>query len=83
MTKRAPVHNKLVVGPPKTAAGIRGVTVAPHVAQLLREHMKAHTGAGPESFLFTTTRAAAVSDRVHEVGKGRVRQRGQARYARA
>jgi integrase len=59
--KQAPVHNTLVVGRPKTDAGIRDVTVPPHVAQLLREHMKAHAGAGPEAFVFTTTRGKRLS----------------------
>jgi len=44
-----------VVGPPKTDGGIRDVTVPPHVAEMLRAHMKAHAGQGPESFVFTTT----------------------------
>ena len=55
------VENKLVVGPPKTDAGIRDVTVPPHVAEILRAHMKAHTGKGPEAFVFTTTRGQRLS----------------------
>ncbi|WP_460356375.1 site-specific integrase [Mycobacterium sp. ZZG] len=55
------VDNQLVVGPPKTDAGIRDVTVPPHVADLLRAHMKTHTGAGPEAFVFTTTRGKRLS----------------------
>lgn len=55
------VENKLVVGPTKTDAGLRDVTVPPHVADLLRAHMKAHTGAGPEAFVFTTTRGKRLS----------------------
>lgn len=51
----------LVVGRPKTDAGIRDVTVPPHVAEILREHMKAHTGKGPESLVFTTTRGLRLS----------------------
>jgi integrase len=50
------VDNKLVVGAPKTDAGVREVTVPPHVAEILREHMQNHTGRGPEAFVFTTTR---------------------------
>ncbi|MGO9927028.1 MAG: tyrosine-type recombinase/integrase [Mycobacterium sp.] len=49
------VDDKIVIGKPKTDAGIRDVTVPPHVAEMLRAHMIAHTGNGPESFLFTTT----------------------------
>lgn len=55
------VDNKLVVGPPKTDAGIRDVTVPPHVAAQLRGHMKQYTGRGPESFVFTTTRGKRLS----------------------
>lgn len=51
-----------MVGPPKTDAGIRDVTVPPHVAEVLRAHMKAHTGQGPESFVFTTTRGKRLSE---------------------
>jgi integrase len=53
--------NKLVVGVPKTDAGIRDVTVPPHVAEILRAHMAAYTGRGPESFVFTTTRGHRLS----------------------
>ena len=55
------VDNKLVTGPPKTDAGIRDVSVPPHVAEILREHMKVHTGRGPEAFVFTTTRGQRLS----------------------
>jgi integrase len=59
--KQAKVHNTLVVGPPKTDAGMRSVTVPPHVAEILRAHMKAYTGKGPESFVFTTTKGLRLS----------------------
>lgn len=55
------VDGKLVVGKPKTDAGVRNVTVPPHVAAALRAHMKEHTGRGPESFVFTTTRGRRLS----------------------
>jgi integrase len=55
------VDSKLVVGPPKTDAGIRDVTVPPHVAEQLREHMQKYTGRGPEAFVFTTTRGQRLS----------------------
>ena len=42
------------MGKPKTDAGIRDVTVPPHVADMLREIWLTHTGSSPESFLFTT-----------------------------
>jgi len=55
------VGTKIVVGAPKTDAGIRDVTVPPHVADLLRAHMKRYTKTGPESFVFTTTRGQRLS----------------------
>ena len=55
------VDNGLVVGGPKTDAGIRDVTVPPHVAEILRAHMQKHTGRGPEAFVFTTTRGRRLS----------------------
>ncbi|WP_245831494.1 tyrosine-type recombinase/integrase [Mycobacterium terramassiliense] len=55
------VGKKLEVGPPKSDAGIRDVVVPPHVAEILRAHMKTHTGRGPESFVFTTTRGLRLS----------------------
>jgi len=55
------VGKKLEMGPPKTDAGIRDVTVPPHVAQQLKAHMKAHTRAGQEAFVFTTTRGQRLS----------------------
>lgn len=55
------VGNELVVGPPKSDAGIRDVVVPPHVAEMLRNHMRAHTGRGTESFVFTTTRGLRLS----------------------
>jgi integrase len=76
------VDNKLVVGPPKSDAGVRDVTVPPHVAEQLRQHMNNHTGRGPESFLFTTTRGQrlsttaftkAVKKGFADVGKGDMR----------
>jgi integrase len=57
------IGNTIDVGRPKTDAGIRDVTVAPHVAEMLRAHMTTHTGRGPESFVFTTTRGERLSTR--------------------
>lgn len=59
--KDALVHNTLVVGRPKTDAGIRDVTVPPHIAEILRNHMENYTGSGPEAFVFTTTRGQRLS----------------------
>lgn len=56
------VDGKLIVGRPKTEAGVRDIHVPPHVADRLTEHMKRHTGRGPEAFVFRSnngTRLAA------------------------
>jgi integrase len=55
------VDNTLVVGRPKTDAGIRDVSIPPHVASQLREHMTKYTESGPEALLFTTTRGQRLS----------------------
>lgn len=55
------IDNKIVVGPPKTEAGIRNVTVPPHVAKMLREHMSRYTGKAPDALVFTTTRGLRLS----------------------
>lgn len=41
------------VGEPKTAAGIRTVSVPPHIRPLLKKHLAEHVGKGRESLLFT------------------------------
>lgn len=55
------IDGKLVTGPPKSDAGIRDVVVPPHVADMLRAHMKVRTGRGPEAFVFTSTRGLQLS----------------------
>lgn len=55
------VNNKIVVGPPKTDAGVRDVHVPPHVAAMLREHLRRQPGHGPENFVFTTSRGGRLS----------------------
>lgn len=76
------VDGKLVVGQPKTDAGIRDVAVPPHIAQRLVAHMRSHTGRGPESFIFTTTTGTRLAAgtvtkpfkaAVRKVGKPQVR----------
>ena len=55
------VDGKYVVGPPKSAEGIRDVTVPPHVVPLLLEHMDTYTAGGREALVFATSRATRVS----------------------
>lgn len=46
------VDGKFIVDTPKTSAGIRDVTVPPHLLPLIREHLLAHTALGAEGLLF-------------------------------
>ncbi|UQE75943.1 site-specific integrase [Gordonia sp. PP30] len=50
------VENQMLVGSPKSEAGVRDVYLPPHVGALLAEHMKANTGPGPESLIFRSSR---------------------------
>lgn len=43
---------KFYVGEPKTAAGIRDVTVPPHIRATLKAHLKNHAAPGPDGLLF-------------------------------
>lgn len=55
------VDGKIVVGNTKTDAGTRDVFMPPHIATVIHAHMKAHTGSGPESLVFRTTRGNRLS----------------------
>ncbi len=55
------VDGKLVIGKPKSDAGIRDVSVPPHVATQLRDHMKLLTAPGLDAFVFTSTRRQRLS----------------------
>jgi integrase len=41
-----------VVGPPKTAAGVRDVSIPPHLLPIVEDHLTHHTGPGPDALLF-------------------------------
>lgn len=68
----ARVGKKIVVGNTKTVRSKRPVTVPPHVAAMIRDHMKVNTRKGPESFLVTTTRGQRLSKSAftHSLKKG-------------
>ncbi|QDP44619.1 tyrosine integrase [Mycobacterium phage NothingSpecial] len=59
----ARVGQKVVVGNTKTVRSKRPVTVPPHVAAMVREHMADRTkmNKGPEALLFTTTQGQRLS----------------------
>jgi integrase len=42
-----------LVGPPKTAAGVRTVAIPPHIIADLEQHLATWTGPEPEALLFT------------------------------
>jgi integrase len=41
-----------IVGPPKTAAGVRDVSIPPHLIPIVEDHLARHTGPGPDALLF-------------------------------
>jgi integrase len=45
--------NSVVVGPPKTAAGMRTVAIPPHIVADLDAHLADHVGAGIDALVFT------------------------------
>lgn len=46
------VDGKVVVGAPKTAAGVRDVHLPPHLLPAIEAHLKDHTGPGANALLF-------------------------------
>ncbi|MGH3731244.1 MAG: tyrosine-type recombinase/integrase [Micromonosporaceae bacterium] len=44
----------LTVGPPKSRAGARTVSIPPSLVPVLVQHMDAHVGPGADAFVFTT-----------------------------
>ena len=52
--RRAVAYSKgeFIVGPPKTAAGIRDVAVPPHIRPIIKAHLKNHVGKPDDSLLF-------------------------------
>ena len=43
---------KFIVGPPKTAAGIRDIAVPPHIRPIIKAHLKNHVDKPADSLLF-------------------------------
>ncbi|WP_204080755.1 tyrosine-type recombinase/integrase [Mycobacterium riyadhense] len=52
--RRAATYRKgeFIVGQPKTAAGIRDVSVPPHIRPIIKVHLKNHVGLPADSLLF-------------------------------
>ncbi|HEU4490100.1 MAG TPA: tyrosine-type recombinase/integrase, partial [Jiangellales bacterium] len=46
------VRGEVIVGTPKTAAGVRDVAIPPHLLPAVREHLHTHIGGGRDGLLF-------------------------------
>jgi integrase len=46
------VAGEVIVGEPKTAAGVRSVAIPPHLLAAVREHLEDHVDPGAEALLF-------------------------------
>ena len=57
MIRRAAVGvaGRVVVGTPKSSAGVRDVSIPPHLLPVVREHLAAHAGWGRDGLLFPST----------------------------
>ena len=47
------VDGEMIVGLPKTDAGIRDVAIPPHLVPVVKDHLKAHIGPGRDALLFS------------------------------
>jgi integrase len=52
-----------LLGPPKTQAGRRVVTIPPHLMPRLQKHLAAYAGAGPDALVFCGARGAQLRRR--------------------
>ena len=50
------VDGVMIVGPPKSRAGVRDVAIPPHLLPDLAAHLAAHAGPGRDGLLFTAPR---------------------------
>lgn len=50
-----PVPSKPIIGLPKSDAGIRDVTIPPHLVPMLRNHIRDHAAPGPDGLIFPNT----------------------------
>jgi integrase len=52
-----------VLGPPKTAAGVRTLTIPPNVIPVVIDHLDRFVGAAPDAWLFGTSTGTALAPR--------------------
>ena len=62
------VAGQSVIGTPKSAAGVRDVTIPPHLLPLVADHLAEHVGRGQDALLFTAVNGGHLrsSSRMHE-----------------
>lgn len=61
------VHGKPVIGTPKSDAGVRVVSIPPHLVPVIAEHLLQHAAKGRDGLLFTAT--DGVSPLTHDMLK--------------
>jgi integrase len=63
------------IGPPKTTAGVRTLTVPAHIVPALQEHLERWVGPAPDAWLFGTSTGTAISSRNFERAWAKARVR--------
>lgn len=58
-----PMGGKPIIGPPKSEAGMRTVTLPPNVVAAVEDHLERFVAPGPDAWLFATVTGTAVSPR--------------------
>ena len=59
----APMGERPVLGPPKTDAGLRTLTIPPNVLPAVRDHLARFVGSRQDAWLFATSTGTALSPR--------------------
>lgn len=58
-----PMGGKAIIGPPKTEAGVRTLTIPPNVLPALEEHLEKFVGPEPTAWVFGTSTGTCLSPR--------------------
>jgi integrase len=59
----APMSGKSMIGPPKTEAGARTLTIPPNVVPVIVDHLERFVGPEPTAWLFSTLAGLPLSPR--------------------
>jgi integrase len=62
-TRIAPMRGKSLIGPPKTEAGARTLTIPPNVVPVIVDHLERFVGPEPTAWLFSTSAGLPLSPR--------------------